>query len=42
MKDRSIGRIDIVVAWVISLATAIVMREQKDYDTRHLREDWGL
>ena len=42
MKDRSIGRIDIVVAWVISLATAIVMREQNDYDTRHLREDWGL
>ena len=42
MKDRSIGRIDIVVAWVISLATAIIMRGQKDYDTRHLREDWGL
>lgn len=42
MKDRSIGRIDIVVAWVIALATAIVMRGQKNYDTRHLREDWGL
>ena len=42
MKDRSIGRIDIVVAWVIALATAVVMRGQKDYDTRHLREDWGL
>ena len=42
MKDRSIGRIDIVVAWVISLATAIVMRELKVYVSRHLREDWGL
>lgn len=29
MKDRSFGRIDIIVAWVIALATATVMRNQK-------------
>lgn len=29
MKDRSIGRIDITVAWVIALATVTVMRNQK-------------
>lgn len=29
MKDRSVGRIDITVAWVIALATATVMRNQK-------------
>ena len=28
MKDRSIGRIDITVAWVIALATATVMQNQ--------------
>ena len=42
MKDRSIGRIDIIVAWVIALATATVMRGQNDFDTTKLGEDWGL
>ena len=28
MKDRSIGRIDIAVAWIIALATATVMMAQ--------------
>ena len=42
MKDRSIGRIDIVVAWVIALATATVMQAQNPFDKQHLGEDWGL
>ena len=29
MKNRSIGRIDIAVAWIIAMATAIVIANQK-------------
>lgn len=42
MKDRSIGRIDIAVAWVISLATATIIQAQNPFDKRQLGEDWGL
>lgn len=43
MKDRSVGRIDIVVAWVIAVATAAVAgANQRPFDTTTLREDWGL
>lgn len=43
MKDRSVGRIDIAVAWVIALATATVASaNRKPFDTTTLGEDWGL
>ena len=42
MKDRSIGRIDITVAWVIALATATIIMAQNPFDKRKLGEDWGL
>ena len=29
MKNRSIGRIDITVAWIIAMATALVAANQK-------------
>lgn len=42
MKDRSTGRIDIAVAWVIALATAGIMSEQETFDKKVLESDWGL
>jgi phage terminase large subunit-like protein len=30
MKNRSIGRIDITVAWIIAMATAMVKENAKD------------
>ncbi len=43
LKNKSIGRIDITVAWVIALGTAILkMASGPGYDTKTLREDWGL
>ena len=42
VKNRSIGRIDIAVAWVIAMATATVMQGQEHYDKTKLREDWIL
>ncbi len=43
MKNRSIGRIDITVAWVISMATAIVAQNQKpDLAAAMDRPGWGM
>lgn len=42
MKNRSTGRIDITVSWIISVATWMVVRGQRDYDTRNLEEEWSL
>ena len=43
MKNRSIGRIDITVAWIICMAAAIVARNQKpDLATAMDRPGWGM
>lgn len=42
MKNRSTGRIDITVSWIIAMATWMVIRGQRDYDTRDLGEEWSL
>ena len=42
MKDRSVGRIDITVAWVIAVAAWLAYRSQHPFDTSKLEEDWSL
>ena len=42
MKDRSVGRIDITVAWVIAVAAWLAYRAQHPFDTSKLKEDWSL
>ena len=43
MKNRSIGRIDIAVAWIIAMATAIVAENQPiDLETAMQRPDFSL
>lgn len=42
MKDRSIGRIDITVAWIIAVAAWLVYQAQHLFDTTKLEEDWSL
>ncbi len=42
MKDRSIGRIDITVAWIIAVAVWLLYRVQNPFDKTKLREDWGI
>ena len=43
MKNRSIGRIDITVAWIIAMATAMLkMPSGPDINEHILSEDWGL
>lgn len=42
MKDRSVGRIDITVAWVIAVAAWLAYRAQHPFDTSELEEDWSL
>ncbi len=43
MKNRSIGRIDIAVAWIIAMATAIVAQNQKpDLAAAMDRPGWGM
>lgn len=42
MKNRSTGRIDITVSWIIAMATWMVVRGQRDYDTRNLEEEWSI
>lgn len=43
MKNRSIGRIDITVAWIICMAAAIVARNQKpDLAAAMDRPGWGM
>ncbi|MPM32524.1 hypothetical protein SDC9_79087 [bioreactor metagenome] len=41
MKNRSIGRIDITVAWIIAMATA-QLHPDPGYDKENLEEDWSL
>lgn len=43
MKNLSTGRIDVTVAWINARITAMIdMANAKAYDTKNLREDWGL
>ncbi len=42
MKDRSIGRIDIAVAWIIAVAVWMVYKAKNPFDRTKLREDWSL
>ena len=42
MKNRSIGRIDILVAWIIAVAVWMIYKAQNLYDKQKLREDWSL
>ena len=43
MKNRSIGRIDITVAWIISMAVALLrMPVGPDINEHVLSDDWGI
>lgn len=43
MKNRSIGRIDMTVAWIIAMATAMVrMQAGSNINDHVLSEDWGI
>ena len=43
MKNRSIGRIDITVAWIIAMATALLkMPAGPDINEHVASEDWSL
>ena len=43
MKNRSVGRIDITVAWIIAMATAIMAQNQKpDLAAAMERPGWGM
>lgn len=43
MKNRSIGRIDITVAWIIAMCTAMLkMPEGPDINEHVMSEDWGI
>lgn len=46
MKNRSIGRIDITVAWIIAMATAILRRGAppplEEVNQHVLSDDWGI
>ena len=43
MKNRSTGRIDMTVAWIIAMATAMVrMPQGPDINKHVLSENWGI
>ena len=43
MKNRSVGRIDITVAWIIAVAVALLrMPVGPDINEHILSEDWGI
>lgn len=42
MKDRSTGRIDVTVAWIIAVAAWLVYKAQNPFDKTKLGEDWSL
>lgn len=42
MKNRSTGRIDITVAWIIAVATATIAQAQVDINERIESNDWSL
>lgn len=42
IKNRSTGRIDITVAWIIAVAVWMIYKAQNPFDKTHLREDWGI
>ena len=43
MKNRSAGRIDVTVAWIIAMATVMEKEPQgPDINEHVLSEDWGL
>lgn len=41
-KQRSIGRIDTTVAWIICVAVALVRQGASDINEHILSEDWGI
>ena len=43
MKNKSVGRIDITVAWINAMAAAMIKEEGvEDISEKILSEDWGL
>lgn len=42
MKDRSTGRIDITVAWIIAVAVWLIYKAQNPFDKTKLEEDWSI
>lgn len=42
MKDRSTGRIDVTVAWVIAVAVWLIYKAQNPFDKTTLGEDWSI
>lgn len=42
MKDRSTGRIDVTVAWVIAVAVWLIYKAQNPFDKTKLEEDWSI
>lgn len=42
MKNRSVGRIDITVAWIIAVAVWIIWKIQNPYNKKELGEDWSI
>lgn len=42
MKNKSTGRIDPILGWIIAIAVWMILRNQNDFDTTKLGEDWGL
>lgn len=42
VKNRSIGRIDIIVSWIIAMAVAMVKETKSDINEHILSEDWGI
>lgn len=42
MKNKSIGRIDITVAWIIAMAASLIGQEEIDANAAILSEGWSL
>lgn len=42
MKNKSVGRIDITVSWIIAMAAALLDGEAIDKNAAILAEDWGM
>jgi len=42
MKNKSTGRIDITVSWIIAMAAWLIYKAKNPFDKTKLREDWSL
>ena len=42
MKNKSIGRIDITVSWIIAMAAALLDGEVVDKNAAIMAEDWSM